>query len=445
MAEKKLPLHWKILIGMLAGAVVGLLINLLGIDAATVEQWPGPVAWIATQLAELVGFTGDLFLRGLRFVAVPIVLFSLIVGASSVSDIRKLSRIGSRTVLIYMATTTVAITIGVVLANLTRPGTRMPKDTQDELIAQGAEAASAKLQVAEARDIWDTLLSIVPSNPFKALAEGDMLQVVFIAMTIGIVLTLLPAEKSQPVIALVDALNDVVIKIVDLIMKTAPIAVFALLAKVMAQLGLDLIAALVTYSLTVLTGLLVMVLLVYPALLKTFTKVPVRRFFQAIAPAQLLAFSSSSSTATLPVSMECVEKRVGVSDEVTSFVLPLGATLNMDGTALYQGVAAIFIGQLYGFDLSLADQVTIVITATLASIGTAGVPGVGIVMLVIVLQSIDIPTDAIQGGIAMILGVDRILDMCRTVTNISGDCTVATVISSLEGETLEPHPDFLEG
>ena len=289
------------------------------------------------------------------------------------------------------------------------------------------------MEKATAPDTWKTLLDIVPKNPFKALAEGKMLQVVFLALAIGAALTLVPRQKAEPVIRAADGLTDAIIKLVHLIMLTAPVAVFCLISRVMAKMGLDVLGALAIYSLTVIGGLMVMTFLVYPLVLKVFSGVGPRRFFKAIAPAQLLAFSSSSSSATLPVTMECVEERLGVSEEVTSFVVPLGATINMDGTALYQGVAALFIAQLYGIDLGMGAQLTIVLTATLASVGTAGVPGVGLIMLVIVLQAVGMPDDVMKGGIAIIFGVDRILDMCRTTTNVTGDCMVATVVAKVEG------------
>ena len=436
-ARKGLALHWQILIGMALGLVAGLITNL---------AWPSLAPWLGTIdaptfagravgfLGDLNGFVGDLFLRLLRFIAVPIVLFSLIVGASSLNDLRKLSRIGGRTIAIYVATTAVAISTGLVLANLVRPGTWVPQELRDTLASAGADEAASRIAGATAPDVWTTLLDIVPANPFAALAQAQMLQVVFAALAIGSMLTLVPKEKADPVIAVAEGLNEAVLKLVDLVMRLAPLAVFALVARVVAQLGPEILGALLVYSLTVIAGLAAMMAVVYPTLLRAVTGVGLRRFFTAMAPAQLLAFSSSSSSATLPVTMECVEERLGVSEEVTSFVVPLGATINMDGTALYQGVAALFIAQMYGIDLGLSDQITLVLTATLASIGTAGVPGVGLIMLVIVLQSVGMPADVMTGGIAVIFGVDRLLDMCRTSCNVTGDAMVATVVAHLEGD-----------
>jgi Na+/H+-dicarboxylate symporter len=264
-----------------------------------------------------------------------------------------------------------------------------------------------------------------------------MLQVVVTALMLGIALTLIPERKSAPVIGMCDALTDVVLKLVQLVMVAAPYAVFALLARVVARMGLDVLAPLGVYTVVVIGGLALMMFGVYPGVLFLLTRMRPRRFYQAIVPAQLLAFSSSSSSATLPVTLDCVERRLGASEDVTSFVVPLGATINMDGTALYQGVAAIFIAQIYGIDLSLAAQLTIVLTATLASIGTAGVPGVGLIMLVIVLQSVGMPPDVMAGGIAIIFGVDRLLDMCRTSCNVTGDCMVAAVVAHSENELLD--------
>ena len=429
-----LPLHWKILIGMILGLLAGLAVNVMGDTIASARQQSGVVDWLAGFVANLNAFIGDLFLRGLRFIAVPIVLFSLIVGASSLNDLKKLSRIGGRTIGIYLFTTAVAITVGLVLANLAQPGTWVSAELRDSLASQAGAQVSDKVAAAVAPNTWAVLLNIVPKNPFAALAAGKMLQVVFIALAVGIALTLIPKQKSSPIIAFCDGMTDVIIKLVHVIMLTAPVAVFCLIAKVMAVMGLEVLQALVVYSLTVVGGLLLMTYVVYPTALRAFTGVRAGRFFRAIAPAQLLAFSSSSSSATLPVTMECVEDRLGASEEVSSFVVPLGATINMDGTALYQGVAAMFIAQLYGVDLDLSAQLTIVLTATLASIGTAGVPGVGLIMLVIVLQAVGINDVAMKGGIAIIFGVDRLLDMCRTTTNVTGDCMVAAVVAHAEGE-----------
>lgn len=436
MSKPRLALHWQILIGMAAGMVVGLAVNLLQAPLSALMDSSAAAAAVLGFLASANQFVGDLFLRGLRFIAVPVVLFSLIVGASSLNDLKKLSRIGGRTIVIYLFTTAVAISIGLLLANVVQPGTWLPAALRDTLASEAAGAVATKVDAAVAPDTWATLLDIVPKNPFRALAEGNMLQVVFTALAVGAALTLVPKDKAEPIIRVADGLTDVIIKLVHAIMLVAPVAVFCLIAKVMATLGLEVLLSLVAYCLTVIVGLGLMTFVVYPLALKAVTGISIPRFFRAIAPAQLLAFSSSSSSATLPVTMECVDERLGAGEDVTSFVVPLGATINMDGTALYQGVAALFIAQLYGIDLDLGAQLTIVLTATLASVGTAGVPGVGLIMLVIVLQAVGIPDEAMKGGIAIIFGVDRLLDMCRTTTNVTGDAMVATVIAHAEGDLL---------
>jgi proton glutamate symport protein len=456
-SSKKIALHWQILIGLVLGVVVGLGINLmwtspsdtavgtwaeLGVQDATtwinggeaegVNEDAGFGAKAARFVRDANDFVGQLFLRGLRFIAVPIVVFSLIVGASSLNDLSKLSRIGGKTIGIYIATTAVAITIGLLFANIAQPGKFVSEETRDSLATQFQTQADSKIDSAQAPNVWDTVLNIVPKNPFEAIAAGNMLQVVFASLLVGIALTMIKREKAKPVIAFFDAMTDVVIKIVEIVLIIAPYAVFSLIVAQIADLGLEVLGALAAYSLVVVAGLAIMMFVVYPMVLRIFTDVKYARFFRAISPAQLLAFSSASSSATLPVTMECAEQRLGVKEEVSSFVLPIGATINMDGTALYQGVAAVFIAQLYNMDLSVGDQLTIVLTATLASIGTAGVPGVGMIMLVIVLQSVGIPLQ----GIAVILGVDRILDMCRTSCNVTGDAMVCAVVANSESALL---------
>ncbi|MEX0876030.1 MAG: dicarboxylate/amino acid:cation symporter [Phycisphaerales bacterium] len=448
---KKLALHWQILIGLIGGVVVGLIINaawdagtwdalgvddpaawIAGADAEGVNEDAGIGAHLARFVRNLNGFVGALFIRSLQFIAVPIVIFSLIVGASSLNDLAKLSRIGGKTIGIYILTTAIAITVGLTLANLIRPGSFVAEETRDGFIERFGIEADAKVQAAAAPDVWDTVLNIVPTNPFAAIAQGEMLQIVLASLMVGIALTLIKREKAAPVIAFFDAMTDVIIKIVEIVLLIAPYAVFALIVEQLAELGLDILGSLAVYCLVVVAGLAIMMFAVYPIGFKLLGGVGYRRFYRAFSPAQLLGFSSASSSATLPVTMECAEVRLGVKEEVSSFVLPIGATINMDGTALYQGVAAVFIAQLYAIDLTIGQQLTIVLTATLASIGTAGVPGVGMIMLVIVLQSVGIPLQ----GIAVILGVDRILDMCRTSCNITGDAMVCALVASSEGALL---------
>ncbi len=432
--REPLALHVRILIGLVSGLVIGIALNETGDRILAFAGDDGFLRGSIDFLIGLNGFVGDLFLRSLRFVAVPIVLFSLIVGASSLRDLRKLGRIGGKTVGIYLATTALSITVGLLLANLAQPGSFVSEDVRNRLAAEREVEAETSIAVAEGKIAtgWDRLLDIVPRNPAEALADGNMLQIVFLALVIGIALTLIPDEKARPVMRVCEGMTEVILALVRVVMQVAPFAVFTLLVEVMASMGLDVLGALLVYSAVVVLGLAIMVFLVYPTILRMGSGIPRRKFLAGIAPAQLLAFSSSSSSATLPVTMECVEDRLGVSGEVTSFVIPLGATINMDGTALYQGVAALFIAQLYGIPLTMGDQLTIVLTATLASIGTAGVPGVGIVMLIIVLGSLGFSPEVMASGVAIIFGVDRLLDMCRTTCNVTGDAMVAAVVGASE-------------
>ena len=368
-------------------------------------------------------------------------LTSLVTGVASLSDVKKLSRMGGKTIALYIGTTAIAVIIGLGLVNLFKPGKNLPEETRTQLQSSYQNDAStrqtAALDVKE-RGTLDFLVDIIPNN-FLASASNNnnMLQLVFVSLLLGVGLTMTPDKQSRPVLQVFDGLMEAVIQIVHLIMKLAPIGVFGLMANTivtMAQDDLgqvfDLLGALGSYCLVVVAGLALHCFIVYPLLLRFFTKIPYKRFFSGISSAQLLAFSTSSSGATLPVTMDRCQKRLGVSEEVSSFVLPLGATINMDGTALYQAVASVFIAQALGMDLNFAAQATIVMTAVLASIGTAAVPGAGIIMLVIILEAIHVPSE----GIALILGVDRILDMLRTVTNVTGDETVATVIASSENQ-----------
>ena len=423
-------LHWQIIIGLVLGLAFGIF--------AAAQGWGGFVAdWIAP--------FGTIFINALKLIAVPLVLASLVTGVASLSDLRKLSRIGGKTIAIYLGTTAVAVTLGLILVNLVQPGQFVPADMAADMQATYAEDASARQEsaaAADARGPLQILVDIVPGNFFSSVADnGNMLQVVFVALFLGIALIQIPKERARPLLAVFESLNDVVIRGVDIIMLMAPVGVFALIASTITTTAGDdvgqilaLLGALGVYCLVVIGGLLLHTLLTYPALLKFLSPMRLRTFFAGIAPAQLVAFSTSSSGATLPVTMERCEEELGVSEEVSSFVLPLGATINMDGTALYQAVAAVFIAQTLGLEIGLGGQIAIVLTAVLASIGTAAVPGAGIIMLVIILQTIDVPAE----GIALILGVDRILDMMRTVTNVTGDATVATVVAASEGQLFPP-------
>ena len=422
MRKRKLKLHTKILIGLILGVIFGVIANSLALSQY-VEDYIKPF--------------GTAFIRLISMVVVPLVFASLLVGTASLNDIRKLGRMGTKTIILYICTTIIAITIGLFLANIVQPGKKFSQQTRQELKQENLQQVQEEIEDLKRLNIKETLLEIIPTNPVRSFTEGNMLQIIFFALLFGIALTLIPADKSGPVIGFFKGLNDVMIQIVHIIMKIAPIGVFALSCAVFTSFGLKILFPLVKYSLVVITGLLAHTLIIYPIMLKTFSKVSALSFFKAIRPAQLIAFSSSSSSATLPVTMECAEENLGISNEVTSFVLPLGATINMDGTALYQAVAAFFIAQICGLDLTFNQQLIIVLTATLASIGTAGVPGVGLIMLIMVLKSIGLGTENITEGLAIIWGIDRILDMCRTVVNITGDLACAVVVASTEGETLK--------
>ncbi len=426
-------LHWQILIGLILGLIWGLIASVGGFSSFTVD---------------FVKPFGTIFVNLLKLIAVPLVVASLIVGVTNLNDVTKLSRMGGKTILFYMVTTVFAITIGLTVVNVMQPGKALPKETQAELQAsysQNIEGSQESAMEFKERGPLDFLVDIVPENVVESASDnGNMLQIVFVAILLGIGIIQIPKEKGKVLIQFFDSLNDVIIKLVDFIMLTAPYGVFALMAGVIVDLAgddltkaLDLLGALGWYCIAVVLGLILHVLIVYSSLFKFFSKMKLKDFFRAIQPAILLGFSTSSSSATLPVTMERVEKNVGVDEEVSSFVLPIGATINMDGTSLYQAVAAVFIAQALGLDLSIAQQLTIVLTATLASIGAAGVPGAGIIMLVIVLQAIEVPVE----GIALILGVDRILDMCRTAVNITGDAAVSVAVAHTEGLLGEMHFD----
>lgn len=385
-------------------------------------------------IAVWIKWIGDIFIRLLNMIAVPLVLASLIVGAASLGDIKKFARIGSKTIAFYLATTAFAITIGLTLANIIHPGNMMPSSTKERLLSVYQGDISERLESELSFDIGDFLVNIVPRNPFSAIAGAEMLQIVFFAVMVGMILTMISKDKADPVIKFFDGLSEAMIRLVDVVMLMAPIGVFALISSTVAEFGFDILQTLLWYTITVMLGLTLHTFGVYGFIIRFFSKVKLMDFFRGIRRTQMVAFTTSSSAATLPVNMEVCQENLGVSKSITSFVLPLGATINMDGTALYQGVAAVFIAQVFGMDLSIGQQLTIIITAVLASIGTAPVPGVGIIMLVIILKSVGIP----QVGIALIIGIDRILDMCRTVTNVTGDAAVTVAIASSENEIGTP-------
>jgi len=421
---KKLALHWKILLGMLVGVLFALLLTNFDWGASFIGDWIKPF--------------GTIFISSLKLIAIPLILAALIKGISDLKDISSLSKMGMRTISIYVVTTVIAVSIGLTVVSLIQPGKTINEDTRNELVeAYGGDADAKLLAAAAQKDAGplQALIDLVPSNIVSAASSNrNMLQVIFFAVFFGISLILIPQEKAKTVKDFFDGLNEVILKMVDLIMLAAPYGVFALMAALVVEApSADLFAALGMYAISVVFGLLLMVVF-YIVLVKIVTKKSPKFFLNGIAPAQLLAFSTSSSAATLPVTMERVTEHLGVEEEVSSFVLPIGATINMDGTSLYQAVAAVFIAQAFGMDLSFTTQLGIIATATLASIGSAAVPGAGMVMLVGVLGYAGIP----EAGLALIFAVDRPLDMCRTVINVTGDATVSMLVAKSQGKLGEP-------
>jgi proton glutamate symport protein len=458
--DRGLSLHWKILIGLALGAIVGVLLNIfwtadtwkslgVGNSAAFLKGTPDPANDAAGFLAnaayaavKLTALVGKLFINSLRFIAVPIVLFSLIIAVAGLGDIRKIGRIGGKTIALFLSTAFLSVVIGVTVSNVIRPGDSISPEKREQLRAQTEgqfqSSVANAATTAKALSPWDFIADIVPTNPIASMVNGQMLQIVFTAIMLGIGLTLIPSHLAENVVTFSRAMTEAIMVIIRILMKAAPYAVFALMAPIVAGLGVELLSALAMYCLTVILGLSIILFALYPALMLLLTprgnKVGYRRFFRAMAPAQLLAFSSSSSAATLPVTIQCCRDRLGVDEDITSFVCTLGTSFNMDGTALYQAVAATFLAQAFGVPLTLADQLTIVFTATLISIGTPGVPGASIVLMVVVLEAVRVPTS----GIAIILAVDRILDMSRTIVNVSGDGVGACIIAGSEGKLAKP-------
>ena len=422
-----MQLYTKILIGLVLGVVIGLIANVMGLE------------WLQATL-RFIEPVGTAFIRLITMVVVPLVAASLLIGTASLGDLRKLGRIGGKTVAFYLTTTAIAVTIGIVLSNVVSPGSRIDPTTRDTLAASFAEQAGQRVALAAERpSIRETLLGMIPTNPIESAANMDLLPLIVFTILFGAALTLVAEERKRAVLTFAEGVNDTVMILIDWIMKLAPYAVFALIAAVVAQFGLDLLRSLLFYALTVTAGLLLHAFGTYALIIRFLVKMSPATFLRRIIEAPLVAFSTSSSNATLPVTMETAEEKLGVSPEVSSFVLPLGATINMDGTALYQAVATMFIAQIYGIPLDIGAQLMIVVTATLASIGAAGVPSAGIIILVLVLNSVGLGTQA-AAGIALILGVDRILDMLRTAVNVTGDLTAASFVARTEGETLEPRP-----
>jgi Na+/H+-dicarboxylate symporter len=400
-------LYLKILIGLLLGALTGIFLG----DAILLFE---PV--------------GRVFIRLIKMIVVPLVFASLLVGTASVQDIKKLGRIGLKTILFYLISTALAVSIGLTIANILKPGSTLPEDVRAELGRDYMTEADSKLSGLEQKSPVELLVDIIPENPIKAMADNDMLQVIFFALMAGIALTYLADKRKTVIISFFDGISEIMIKLVQLIMRLAPYGVFALIAAVTGRFGTAIILSLAGYFSTTLIALFIHVVLFNSLVVRFMTGVTVRQFWSGISQALLVAFSSSSSSATLPVTMECAQDNLQVRPEVASFVLPLGSTINMDGTAIFQGVSAVFIATIYGIGLTFADQLTIVLTATLASIGTAGAPQVGIIMLTMVLQAIGVPIEVI----ALILGVERFLDMARTMVNVTSDLSCACFINRQE-------------
>jgi len=413
---KKIALHWQILIGIVGGILVGLLCVQFTEGKEFVIDWIKPF--------------GTIFINLLKLIAIPLIIVSLIKGVSDLKDTTQLSGLGLQTFGMYILTTIVAITIGLGLVNLIQPGSLISEETRQEMLrsfgGEVQEKVNEATKVQETRGPLKPLIDIVPENIFDSMSvNSNMLQIIFFSLLVGVAMISLPFGEITAFKKVLDSGNAIVLKIVDLMMLFAPYGVFALITTLIAEApSFDVFKALGMYAFTVVLGLLLLVYGVYSLFVYFFGRMNPFRFFKAILPAQLLGFSTSSSAATLPVTMECAEENLHIRKNVLSFVLPIGATINMDGTCLYQGVAAVFIAQVMGHDLTTAQQLSIIVTATLASIGAAAVPGAGILMLVIVLESIRIS----PAGIALIFAIDRPLDMFRTVTNISGDSMVALVM-----------------
>jgi len=418
-----MQLYTKILIGLVGGAIVGAAANI------------GDIA-ILQDILGRVEILGTAFINLITMIVIPLVVASLLVGTASLGDLRKLGRIGGKTLAYYMLTTAVAVTVGLALANVVKPGSGISEETRVELTERYGGDAASRMDIADNAPGWEqTLLRIIPRNPVKAAADMDLLPLIFFTICFGAALTVVKPDRRESVLTFFHGINDASMVLINWIMELAPYAVFVLIGSVVANFGFDLLQSLFTYTLVVVAGLMIHAFGTYGLILRFVAKLNPAKFYPRIAAAPLLAFSTSSSNATLPLTIETAEEKVGVSNEVASFVLPLGATINMDGTALYQAVAVMFIAQIYGVDLALADQLVIVLTATLASVGAAGVPSAGIITLIIVLNSVGMG-EHVQAGIALILGVDRILDMIRTSVNVTGDLTCSAVIARSEGEEL---------
>jgi proton glutamate symport protein len=425
-----MQLYTKILLGLVLGAVIGFVANVFELQGLT------------TVLLALEPI-GTAFIRLITMIIIPLVVASLMVGTASLGDLAKLGRIGGKTIGFYLCTTAVAVTIGLIVSNVVQPGSRIDDSTRDALSARFEGDAVSRMQLAdEAPRVIDTLLNIIPRNPIQSAANLELLPLIFFTIIFAAAVSVIAPKRREAVITFFEGVNDASMVVIDWVMKLAPYAVFALIAAVVADFGTDLLVSLLVYSAVVVVGLLLHLGITYGLAVRFLARLPFGTFLRRISKAPLVAFSTSSSNATLPVTMETAETELGISKPVSSFVLPLGATINMDGTALYQAVAVMFIAQIYGIEIGITEQLIVVLTATLASIGAAGVPSAGIITLIIVLNAVGLGPQ-VQAGIALILGVDRILDMIRTSVNVTGDLTAAAVVARSEGEDLsfEPRPE----
>lgn len=407
-----MSIHWKILIGILLGLVIGYVASMSEIGINFIQAYVKPF--------------GTIFIKLLKLIAVPLVFVSLAKGITELKDIKKLSDLGGRTILWYLITTVSAVILGLILVNVFKPGSGLDIEV---LKGMATDTIDLESKLNSDKGPLDFFVRLVPDNIFYSFSSnGLLLQVIFFTVLFSVSLLLISEKRQKPLVDLISSLNDVILKMVDLIIAFSPYAVLALMATLIVEIKDPAIfKALLKYSIVLLSGMFILLCL-YPILIRMMTGMPMIKFVKGILPAQLVAFTTSSSMATLPVTMDCVIENLGVEDEVVSFVCPIGATINMDATSLMQSIAAVFVCQIIGMELSLGDQFTIVITATMASIGAAAVPSAGVIMLVMVLESIGFPSDKLPLALTMILAVDRPLDMCRTVVNISGDSFVCTVV-----------------
>ena len=423
--KKRLPLTARILIGLVAGAAAGVAANMIFGQ----QEW---LNWFVQNVANTVG---QVWLRSLIMIVIPLVFASLALGVFGLGDLSKLGRVGAKTFAYFLVTTTLAVIIGLTLVNVIRPGKGLDADTQQRLIAEFGSQAAANRDAAQGLTFGvQLILDIVPRNPIKAMADFNMLALIFFSLMFGVGLALIPVERARPMVGVLEALGDVVTAIINVVMSLAPYGVFALIFTVTARFGYELLVLLAMYILTVVLGLLIQTFVSFPILLRMLARMSPLDFFRKIRTAAITAFSTSSSNATLPTSMRVAEQELGVPKQVSGFVLPLGATVNLNGTALFEGVTVLFIAQVFGMGLDLGQQAIVVLMSVVTAIGAAGVPGGSIPLLVLVLAAVKIPPE----GIAIILGVDRILDMCRTTVNVIGDLTATAFITRSEGYEFTP-------